>query len=116
MRQRLIHLPLIEESFFRLERPRVDDPDLLAVRPIHAEDPDAAGRHAQVEKPRLHRKPRRIRQQPDRKRIFKRFFYFSLRQRTIGIEGRIVPIKLHIGFNCILNAHAMSLHCIYTLA
>src|SRR5882672_5955323 len=61
LRQILVHLPLIEESFLRLKGPRKDDADLFAVRAIHAKDASAVDGHAQVEKPGLDRKPRGVR-------------------------------------------------------
>src|SRR5258708_1977195 len=60
--------------------------------------------------------PFALRQQPQSKRIFERFFYLPLRQRTFEVERQTVPIKLHNGPRCKLMAHAMSLHCIYALA
>lgn len=95
--QRLVYLPLVEEPFLRLKLPGVNHSDLLPIRPIYSEDAHAANRHTQVEKPGLNRKPRRVRQQPNREGIFERFFDFLQRQRTIEIEGRIIPIKLHRG-------------------
>src|SRR5262245_1382797 len=50
MGQSLIHLPLVEESFFGFEQPGVDNPDHFAVRAIHAEDASAADNHAEVKK------------------------------------------------------------------
>src|SRR5215471_1834304 len=91
LRQSLFALPLIEEPFLRLKRPRMKHSNLLAVGSIHAEHSNAASRHPQVEKPRLNRKARRIRQHPQSKRIFKRFLYLTLRQRTVQIEGRVIP-------------------------
>src|ERR1019366_200326 len=81
--QTLIHFPLIEEPFFGLERAGVKDAGLFSVRPIHAEDSIATRRHAQVEVTGLHRKPGRIRQEPDREGVFKRFFDFLQRQRAL---------------------------------
>ena len=95
MGQSLVHLPLVEESFFGLKRPGIDDPNQLAVGPIDAEDADAADRHTQVKKPGLDGEPWGIRQEPNGERVFKRFFDFSLRQRAFGIKRRIIPIKLH---------------------
>jgi hypothetical protein len=93
----LVHFLLVEEALFRLERARMDNAYLFAVGPIDTEDAGPAGGHAEVEKPGLHRKPGRIRQQPYRERVFERFFDFLQRQRAIEIEGRIIPIKLHNG-------------------
>src|SRR5688572_26595884 len=56
-RERLVQLALVEELFFRIKRTAEDDPDLLSVCSIHAEDPQPARRSAQVEIPRLDRKP-----------------------------------------------------------
>ncbi|MCU0784394.1 MAG: hypothetical protein MUF81_10195 [Verrucomicrobia bacterium] len=107
----MIHLPLIEEPFFRFERARVQNPDLFSVGSIHTKDPDARRRHAQIEKPRLNREPARVWQQAYRKRIFKRFFDFSLAQRTIQLEGWIIPIKLHIE----LTANKTPIQCRYNV-
>jgi hypothetical protein len=95
MGQCLVHLPLVEESFLRLEGPGENNPDEFAVGPIDAEDSDAAYGHAEVKKPGLHGEPWGIRQEPNGERVFKRFFDFSLRQRAFGIKRRIIPIKLH---------------------
>src|SRR6185295_13018684 len=109
LRQRLIHFFLVEESFFRLERPRMYHPNLLAVRAVHTENPGSVCGHSQVEKPRLNRKPPRVRQQPHCKRILKGFFHFPLTQRTIQLEGRVIPIELHI--ELVVNNSPMQ--CIY---
>jgi len=109
MRQGLVHLPLVKEPFFRLKRPRVEHPHLFPVRSIYTEDSRAPRRHPQVEKPGLHRKPWRVRQQPHRKGILKGFFDFPLRQRAIEIEGRTIPIKLHSSL--IVNVTPMQ--CLY---
>src|ERR1051325_10512871 len=116
LRQRLVHFPLVKKPLFRLELPRIEDPDLFSIGPIHTENPRPAGGHPQVEEPRLNGKPGGVRQYPQGKRVFKRLFYLSLRQRTIEIEGRIFPIKLHIELICKSLGHAMSLQCIYTYA
>src|SRR6266550_2012318 len=108
-RECLIQLALIKKSFFGLERPRVNHPNLFSIRSIHAENPDSASGHSQIEEPRLNREPRRIRQQPDGKGIFKRFFYFPSSQRAIELKGRIVPIELH--FELIVNNTPMQ--CLY---
>src|SRR5665213_426332 len=63
-RKRLFHFPLIKKPFLRLERARVQNTDGTAVRPIHADDSDAAGGHSEIEKSRLHAKARRVGQQP----------------------------------------------------
>src|SRR6266404_2889910 len=106
----LIELPLIEETLFGLKRSGMDDSDLLPVGPIHTENTSAASGHPQVKKPGLDRKSRRIRQYPHRKRIFERFFDLLQRQRTIEIEGRIIPIKLHtIGW----NVFSTPMQCLY---
>ena len=97
LRERLVHFSLVEKSFFRLEHAGVQDADGFSIRPIHAENADAARRHSKIEKARLKAEPRRVGQQPDCERVFKRLFNFPLIQRTIQIEGRIVPIELHIG-------------------
>ena len=97
MRQRLIQLPLIKNPLFRLKWPRMDHSDLLAIGPVHRKNSNSARRHPQVKKPGLDRKSRRIRQNLHRKRVFKRLFDFLQSQRTIEIEGRIIPIELHIG-------------------
>ncbi|HEX7576449.1 MAG TPA: hypothetical protein VF430_00265 [Verrucomicrobiae bacterium] len=109
--QGLIHFPLVKEPFLRFKRPAVQDPDELSIRPIHAENSNAARRHSQVEKTRLNAKPRRIRQQPDGKRIFKGLFNFPLGQRTIQLEGRIVPIKLHNE----LTVNRTPMQCLYNV-
>jgi len=54
---------------------------------------------------------RRIRQQPDRERVLERFLDFLQRQRAIEIEGRIIPIKLHIGWIVIVISTPMQ--CLY---
>jgi hypothetical protein len=88
-------------------------PDLFPVRPINTENPVPACRHAEVEKPRLHREPRRVRQQLDRERIFKRLFHFPLSQRTNQFKGRIIPIKLHFElFVC--NSPMQCLYNVFT--
>jgi hypothetical protein len=51
--QSLFHLPLVEKPLFGFKGPGVEDADLFAVGPIHAEDPDASGGHSKVEKPGL---------------------------------------------------------------
>src|SRR5271154_1018669 len=97
LRQRLIHFPLVKKSFFRLERPRVQDADGFSVGAIHAGNPNATCRHSEVEKARLNAESRRVRQQPHSERILKRFLNFPLSQRTVQLERRIVPIELHNG-------------------
>src|SRR5882724_2550856 len=57
LRQHLVQLPLIEVLFFRIERSRINHPYLFPVGPIHAKHSDPAHRPAQVEEPRLDRKP-----------------------------------------------------------
>src|SRR6267378_8671043 len=106
--QRLVHLPLIEEPFLGLKLTRENHANLFPICPIYTEDPCARCRHPKVEKPGLHRKPRRIRQQPHRKWVLKGLFYFPLRQRTL-IEGRIIPIKLHNG----LIVNSLPMQCLY---
>src|SRR5207247_9442490 len=59
VRQGLVQFALIEETFFGLERPGVDDANLFSVRAIDAEDADAARRHAEVKEPSLDIKPGR---------------------------------------------------------
>ena len=49
----LLHFPLIEESFFRLEGSGVDHSNLFAIGAIHGEYSSTADRHSQVEEPRL---------------------------------------------------------------
>jgi len=95
--QRLVEFALVKEPFFRLELPGVNHADLLPVRAVNTEDPGSGTGNAQIEKPGLGREPRRVRQQPNREGIFERFFDFLQIQRAIEIEGRIIPIKLHIG-------------------
>lgn len=95
LRKGLIHLSLVKKTFFRLKRTGIHHPHRTTIRPVHAEYPHPARRQPQVKKPRLNPKPRRVRQKPNRKWIFKRFFNFPLIQRTIHFEGRIVPIELH---------------------
>jgi hypothetical protein len=109
--QRLIHFPLVKKPFFRLKLPGLQDPGQPSVRPIHAQNSNAARRHAQVEKARLDAKPGRVRQQPDGKRIFKGLFNFPLGQRTIQLKGRIAPIKLHN--ELVVNRTPMQ--CIYNV-
>ena len=41
-RQRLIQFALIEELFFRVKRPGINNPNLFPIRPIHAEHPGPA--------------------------------------------------------------------------
>src|ERR1051326_2461289 len=105
--QRLVQFTLIKVLFLRIERSRVDHSNLFAVSAIHTEHTHAAQGPAQVKEPRLHRKPRRIRQQLDRKRVLERLLNLPRRQRTIPFRGRVVPIKLHFELNCKSNAHAM---------
>src|SRR2546422_11530738 len=57
LRQRLVQFPLIEVLFFRIERPRINHAYLFPVGPIHTENSDSAYGPAQVEEPRLDRKP-----------------------------------------------------------
>jgi hypothetical protein len=97
LRERLVHFPLVEKSFFRLERTRVQNADGAAVRPVNAEDSESAGGHPQIEESRLHSKSRRVGQEPHGKRILKGLFNFPLSQRTIQLKGRIIPIKVHNG-------------------
>jgi hypothetical protein len=92
----------------------VQNADGAAVCPIHAENPDAAGGHSQIEKPRLHAKPRLVGQQPDGKRVFKGFFNFPLSQRTIHFKGRIIPIKLH-GELIVFNTPMQCNYIVFTL-
>ncbi len=96
MSQILFQLALVEESFLGLKWPRIKNPDLLSIGPIYTEDAYSTCRGAKIEKPGLNRKAWGIRQQPDRKGVLKRFLNFLQRQRAIQIEGRIIPIKLHI--------------------
>src|ERR1043166_3523270 len=110
LRQRLVHFSLVKKSFFGLEGPGVQHADLFSVGAIDAENADPAGGHTDVEKSCLDRKPRRIGQQLDRERVLERFFDFLQRQRTIEIEGRIIPIKLHtIG----LIVYVTPMQCLY---
>jgi hypothetical protein len=109
LQQCLIHFPLIEKPLLRFEWPRADDPDLLPVGAINTEHPHPSGGHSQIEETRLNRKTRRIRQYPQRKRILERFFYLPLGQRAIEIEGRIIPIKLHIE----LFVNRSPMQCLY---
>src|SRR6266576_1645681 len=51
LRECLVQLPLIKKSFFGLERPRVNHPNLFSISSIHAENPDSACGHAQIEEP-----------------------------------------------------------------
>jgi len=95
--QSLVQLALVKKTLFRFERAGVQNPDQPAIRPICAENSDAARRHAEIEKPGLSAEARRVGQQPDGERILKGLFYFPLSQRTTHFEGRIIPIKLHIG-------------------
>jgi hypothetical protein len=92
----LIEFPLIEKFFLGLKGSGEDDPDLFSVGAVHTKDTRTSGGHAQVEKPDLNRKPGRVRQKPDRKRILERFLDFLQRQRAIKIEWRIIPVELHI--------------------
>ncbi|MDB6022584.1 MAG: hypothetical protein JWQ04_2441 [Pedosphaera sp.] len=96
LRQRPIQFALVKKALFRFHGTGVDDPHLLPVRPINTEYSGPVGGHAQVEKPGLNRKPGCVRQQSHRKRIFKRFLNLLSRQRTVQIEGRVIPIKLHM--------------------
>jgi hypothetical protein len=112
LRKSLIHFPLVKKSFFRFKHAGMQNADQPAVRPIHAENSFATGRHPQVEETRLHAKPRRVRQQPHGKRIFKRLFNFPLIQRTIQLKWRIIPIELHNG-GLIVNNSPM--HCDYNV-
>jgi len=93
--QGLIEFPLVEESFFRLKGPGVDDADLFAVRAIDAEDAGAGAGHAQVKKAGLGSEAWRVGQEPNRKRILEGFFDFLQIQRAIEIERGVIPIKLH---------------------
>jgi hypothetical protein len=111
MRQGLVQFSLIEEPFFGLERSGEDNPDLPAVGPINTEDACACNRDAEVKKPGLGREPRGIGQQANREGIFERFFDFLQSQRTIEIEGRIIPIKLHRG----LIVYRMPMQCLYNV-
>jgi len=95
--QRLVEFALIEEPFFGLEVTGVNDPNLFPVRPVNTENAGSGAADAQVKKPGLSHKPWRIRQQPNREGIFERFFDFLQSQRTIEIERRVIPIKLHSG-------------------
>jgi hypothetical protein len=113
-RKRLVHFPLVKKTFFRRKRARVQNADGAAVRPIHAENPDAACGHSQIEEPRLHAKPRRIGQQPDGKRVFKGFLNFPLSQRTIHFKGQIIPIKLH-GELIVFNTPMQCNYIVFTL-
>src|SRR5512140_1225614 len=63
MGQSLVHLFLVEEPFLRLKEARMNHPDLLPVGAIDTKNTNAACRHAEVEEPRLERKPGCIRQQ-----------------------------------------------------
>jgi len=58
------HFSLIEKSFLRLERARAHNAGHAAIRPVNTENADAARRHSQIEKTRLHAEARRIGQQP----------------------------------------------------
>jgi hypothetical protein len=111
--QRLVHFSLVKKPLFRLERTGVQNPDQPSVCPIHAENPDPAGGHSQIKKTRLNRKPRRVGQEPDGKRIFKGFLDFPLGQRTIQLKGRIVPIKLH-GELVVIDAPIQCLYIVFT--
>jgi len=95
LRQRLVEFALIEEPFFGLEMTGVNDPNLFPVRSVNTKNTGSGTADAQVEKPRLSGKPRRIRQQPNHEGIFERFFDFLQSQRAIEIERRVIPIKLH---------------------
>src|ERR1019366_6214438 len=92
----LPHFALVEETFFRLKRPRKHHPDLPSVGAIDAHDADATRRHAEVEKPRLHAEPRRVGHQPHGKCVFKGLLNFPLIQRT-KLKRRVIPIELHNG-------------------
>src|ERR1035438_7420747 len=111
-RQRLIQLPLVKKSLFRLERPGVQHADGFSVRAIDAENSQAARRHAEVEETCLNTKPRRVGQQLDRKWVFKRLFNFPLIQRTTQLKRRIVPIKFHSG---LLNTSMQCDYIVFTL-
>src|ERR1039457_4159146 len=106
-----VQFPLIKEPFFRFKSAGAQPPRHPAVGPIHAANSDPARRHSQAEKARLHAKSRRVRQQPNGKRILKGLFNFPLSQRTIQLKGRIVPIELHIEIT--VNRTLMPMQCLY---
>jgi len=53
MGQRLVHFPLIEKPFLRLEWPGMDDSNLFSVGAIDGENPYTAHGHSEIEEPRL---------------------------------------------------------------
>src|SRR5438445_10810153 len=57
LREHLVQLPLIKVLFFRIKRSRIYHPYLFPVGPINTEHSDPAHLPAQVEEPRLDRKP-----------------------------------------------------------
>ena len=78
----LIQLALVKKPLFRLHGTRMDDPNLLAISPIHTKYSASTCALTQVKKPGLNREPRRIWQNPHRKGVFKRLLNLLPRQRT----------------------------------
>mgnify|MGYP006338292055 CR=1 FL=1 len=81
---------------------------------MNAEKTITAGRRAQIEESRLNRESWRIREQPNRKRIFKRLFYLPLSQRTASFKRRIIPIELHFG-SLVSNSPMQCNYNVFTL-
>jgi hypothetical protein len=95
MGQGLVQLALIKKPFLGFHPPGMDNADLLSVRPIDTNDRTTASGHSEIEKARLNRKTRGIRQQPNRKGVFKRLLNLLARQGAFHPERRVVPIKFH---------------------
>ncbi|HVU08763.1 MAG TPA: hypothetical protein VHG89_09495, partial [Verrucomicrobiae bacterium] len=109
MQKVLVNLTLIKKSFFRLKNPCAQNPNQTAVGPINAKNTNAARRHSQIKKTRLHAEPGRVGQQSNCERVFKGFFNFPLSQRTIRFKRRVIPIELHNE----LAVNKTPMQCIY---
>src|SRR5688572_25432191 len=110
--QGLVQLTLIKKLFLGSEQTRANNAKLAAIRSIYTKNTESTRTSAEVKIPRLHSKPARVRQQPNRKRIFERLFHVPRSQRTIPLERRILPVELHRER---LNGLAPPIHGIYNV-